>query len=120
MRTKYKFKKNNIADFKLKLLNWSQQFHDVVWLDSNNHNSKYSKYDCILAVDSFTCIQTDYIKAFEKLKEFQSVTKDWIFGYLTYDIKNAVENLESNNFDGLEFPRSVFFSTKKTVLYQRR
>ncbi len=113
MRTQYKFNKHNIADFKLKLLNWSQQFDDIVWLDSNNHNSKYSKYDCILAVDALTSIQTDYENAFDKLREYQSSTNDWIFGYLTYDLKNAVEDLQSNNFDGLEFPDLYFFQPKK-------
>lgn len=113
MRTKYTHNIFNNSEFKQSLQKWSQQFDDVVWLDSNNHNSKYSKYDCILAVDAFTSIQTDYTNAFDKLKDYQSTTNDWIFGYLTYDLKNAVENLESNNFDRLEFPDLYFFQPKK-------
>jgi para-aminobenzoate synthetase component 1 len=113
LRTKYNYKHNNIADFKLKLLNWAQQFDDIVWIDSNNFNKKYSSYDAVLAVDAFTSIQTDYYTAFDKLKEYQATTNDWIFGYLTYDLKNDVENLKSNNFDGLEFPDLYFFQPKK-------
>lgn len=102
--------------FKSQLLLWSQQFDDVVWLDSNNHNQEYTNYDAVLAVDAFTCIQTDFYQAFEKLKEYQSITKDWIFGYLTYDLKNDVEQLQSNNFDGLHFPDLYFFQPKKLFL----
>ena len=95
---------------------WSQQFDEVVWLDSNNHNQKFSNYDAVLAVDSQTSIQTDCHKAFENLKEYQSATKDWIFGYLSYDLKNDIEDLKSNNFDGLQFPDLYFFQPKKLFL----
>ena len=106
----------NIETFKQKLLDWSSQFDEVVWLDSNNYSQKYSSYDAILAVDAFTAIQTDYTNAFEKLKEYQTITEDWIFGYLTYDVKNDVEALKSNNYDGLEFPELYFFQPKKLFL----
>jgi len=105
-----------IEFFKSQLLLWSQQFDDVVWLDSNTHNREFSNYDAVLAVDAFTCIQTDFYQAFEKLKEYQSLTEDWIFGYLTYDLKNDVEVLKSDNFDGLQFPDLYFFQPKKLFL----
>lgn len=95
---------------------WSQQFDDVVWLDSNNHNNQYSNYDAVLAVEAFTAIHTDYFDAFERLKEYQSTTNDWIFGYLTYDLKNTAEHLKSKNYDGLEFPDLYFFQPQKLFL----
>ncbi|WP_241974195.1 aminodeoxychorismate synthase component I [Winogradskyella wandonensis] len=97
-------------------MNWAQQFDDVVWLDSNNHDKKYSTYDAVLAVDAFTSLKTDYFDAFDKLNEYQNTTKDWIFGYLTYDLKNAVEDLKSENFDSLHFPDLYFFQPKKLFL----
>ena len=103
-------------DFKAQLLQWSQQFEEVVWLDSNEHHQKYSDYDAVLAVDALTCITTDSHQAYEQLQEYQSVTQDWIFGYLTYDLKNDLENLQSNNFDGLNFPEMFFFQPKKIFL----
>lgn len=113
MRTAHTHTISNIEDFKTKLLLWSQQFEDVVWLDSNNYEQSYSNYDAVLAVDAFTSIQTDFKDAFGKLKEYQSITKDWIFGYVTYDLKNDVEDLKSENFDGLQFPDLYFFQPKK-------
>lgn len=99
--------------FKHQLLAWAQQFREVVYLDSNHYPQKYSSYDCVLAVDAFTLIQTDYHNAFEDLKQYQQQTKDWLFGYLSYDLKNDIEKLTSNNFDGLHFPDLFFFQPKK-------
>jgi len=106
----------DIANFKRKLLLWSQRFEEVLWLDSNDFPREYTSYDAVLAVDAFTSLRTDYHGAFENLKEFQSIVKDWLFGYLTYDLKNDVENLSSNNDDGLEFPDLFFFQPKKLFL----
>lgn len=116
MRTTQLHHPKNVANFKQNLLLWSQQFNDVIWLDSNNHKDQYSNYDAVLAVDAFTVIKTDYFDAFKRLKEYQSLTNDWIFGYLTYDLKNTTERLKSENFDGLGFPDLYFFQPKKLFL----
>lgn len=116
MRTTINHQPKSIDKFKEQLLCWSQQFDDVLWLDSNHHKDKYSNYDAILAVDAFTSLKTDYFDAFGRLDEYQSSTKDWIFGYLTYDLKNTTELLKSENFDGLGFPDLYFFQPKKLFL----
>ena len=118
MRTTQKHTLENTELFKENLLKWSQQFNDVVWLYSNQYNKQYSNYDAILAVDAVTSLQTDYKNAIEKLKEYQSITNDWIFGYLTYDLKNDIEDLQSNNYDGLQFPDLYFFQPKKLFLFK--
>ncbi|KIA86444.1 anthranilate synthase component I family protein [Flavobacterium sp. AED] len=102
--------------FKQQLLLWSQQFREVIFMDSNDYPQGHSSYDCLLAVDAFTSIKTDYHNAFEDLKQYQQITKDWLFGYLSYDLKNDVELLQSNNFDGLGFPDLFFFQPKKLFL----
>lgn len=102
--------------FKKQLLDWSQQFREVVFMDSNDYPQEFSSFDAILAVDAFTLIQTDYHNAFEDLQQYQQTTKDWLFGYLSYDLKNDSEDLQSNNFDGLDFPDLFFFQPKKLFL----
>ena len=103
-------------NFKKQLLQWANQHREVVFLDSNQYHQKYSSYDAVLAVDAFTSIKTDYENAFQDLYQYQSQTKDWLFGYLSYDLKNDTEALHSNNFDGLEFPDLFFFQPKKLFL----
>ncbi len=102
--------------FKKQLLDWSQQFREVVFMDSNDYPQEFSSFDAILAVDAFTLIQTDYHNAFEDLQQYQQTTKDWLFGYLSYDLKNDSEDLQSNNTDGLDFPDLFFFQPKKLFL----
>jgi para-aminobenzoate synthetase component I len=118
LRTKFIHHTDNPEQFKEHLLVWSQQFHEVVWLDSNNYKQTYPSYDAILAVDAVHSIQTDNHHAFNTLKHYQSNCNDWIFGFLTYDLKNDVEHLESNNFDGLQFPELYFFQPKKLFLFK--
>ena len=116
MRSTKKFTIQDPKGFKIKLLQWGQQFDDIVWLDSNDYTQQYSSYDAILAVDAFTTIKTDYFDAFDKLKEYQEQTADWIFGYLSYDLKNDIEDLQSQNKDELCFPDLFFFQPKKLFL----
>lgn len=116
MRTHFKITIDNPDGFKKQLLAWAQQFREVVFLDSNNYHQSYTSFDAVLAVDAFTSIQTDYHNGFEDLNTYQQTTKDWIFGYLSYDLKNDTERLSSNNFDGLGFPDLFFFQPKKLFL----
>lgn len=106
----------NPETFKKQLLLWGNQFNEVVFLDSNNHQQHYASFDCVLAVDAFTSLKTDFQYAFYELQNYQSQSKDWLFGYFSYDLKNGVENLKSSNFDGLEFPDLYFFQPKKVFL----
>ena len=116
MRTSINLQIKNPTAFKKQLLNWSKQFREAIFLDSNNYEQKYTSFDTILAVDAFTSIKTDEINAFEDLKQYQQTTKDWLFGYLSYDLKNDTEELKSTNFDGLNFPELFFFQPKKLFL----
>ena len=115
MRKKVSYKVADISIFKDALLNWAKQFEEVVWLDSNDHKGTYSSFDSILAVDALTVKVTDTQNAFEDLNEYQKETNDWLFGYLSYDLKNDVERLSSQNFDGLHFPDLYFFQPKKII-----
>ena len=87
-----------------------------MYLDSNDYPQKYSSFDCVLAVDAFTSLKTDFHNAFDELNQYQQTTKDWLFGYLSYDLKNDTEDLLSNNHDGLDFPDLYFFQPKKLFL----
>lgn len=116
MRTTISKDISHFPNFKNQLLHWANQHREVVFLDSNSYQQHYSSYDFVLAVDAFTSIKTDSENAFQDLFQYQSQTKDWIFGYLSYDLKNDTEALKSNNFDGLDFPDLFFFQPKKLFL----
>ena len=114
-RTVKTYEVSNVRDFSDQLFAWSQQYETVMWLDSNEYEQNYSSFEKALAIQEFTAIKTDYFNAFEKLKEYQLVTKDYIFGYISYDVKNDAERISSQNFDGLQFPDLYFFQPKKLI-----
>ncbi|MDR5590696.1 aminodeoxychorismate synthase component I [Christiangramia sp. SM2212] len=115
MRSSKSFSVKDPQRLKQQILSWSRQFQEITWLDSNDDDSKTGEYEAILAVEAFTAIKTDHENAFDKLKEYQETTADWIFGYLSYDLKNDVERLKSSNFDGLHFPELYFFQPQKLI-----
>ena len=119
MRVSKLFTVNDPHVFQQKLFGWSQSFREVVFFQSNrksNENQLYKSFDCMLAVDAFTSIKTDFTNAFDDLKQYQQTTRDWIFGYLGYDLKNDTEQLHSKNMDELGFDDLYFFQPKKLFL----
>src|SRR5205085_2862047 len=73
----------------------------------------YSKFDLLVAVDAIEeMITTGSENSFDALKNFLASKKDWLFGFLTYDLKNETENLTSENKDRLEFPGICFFQPR--------
>ena len=37
----------NVTDFKNQLLQWAQQFREVVFLDSNHYRDQYGSYEAV-------------------------------------------------------------------------
>ena len=95
---------------KKQLLRWGQQFDAFVLLDSSEYTEKYSNFDFVCATMPISEIKLESDRgAFDELEKFRNKANDWIFGYLTYDLKNDVENLTSSNYDGVKFPSLHFF-----------
>ena len=115
-RTSKKIHLQNISEFKTKLFEWAKQFKEITWLESNNYDQKYSSYDTVLAIEAYSFLETEYKNAFTQLQNYRENVNDYIFGYLSYDLKNDIEDLTSNNIDGLDFADLYFFQPKKLFL----
>ena len=97
------------------LLAWSRSYNTVIWLDSNGHKDRYGSFDALLAVEQ-TDKSNKFINSIDDLDDFVVKREDWLFGYISYDFKNDLEDLGSQNFDGLQFPKIQFFSPSKLVI----
>lgn len=113
MRSIYRYKPDNYAVFVSKLLLWSKSFDRSCILDSNGYHSGkvgniFPKYDFIAGIGSREEIicRSD---SFNTLKDFSSRVNDWLFGFLSYDLKNEIEHLVSENIDNLNLPMLNFF-----------
>lgn len=123
MRKQITFPIEDTELFKLKLLSFANTFTRVAYLDSNNYDKlisspvTYHTYDCIVGIDSIEDIAvTD--SSFSALQKLHDDKKDWLFGHLSYDLKNEVEKLQSNNFDGIKFPDIHFFQPRYVFIIE--
>ncbi len=105
----------DIDSFKAKALSWANYFRVVCLLDSNNYPQKYSSKNWVLAVDAIQEVITqahDGRDSLCQLKQFHERANTDIFGFMSYDLKNEFENLESQNVDYLQFPQLYFFKPR--------
>lgn len=64
----------------------------------------------LLAIGQKAIFETKENYVFDGLKEFIDEHEDWVFGCLSYDLKNEVEpSLSSKNKDEVNFPSAHFF-----------
>ena len=101
-----------IKDFqqtKLKMLNWADQFNICCLLDNHQYNLSPHSLECILAVGEVESISANAGTAFEEFDQFSAKHNDWMFGHLSYDLKNEIEQLTSLLPDRIIFPDLHFF-----------
>ena len=93
------------------MLNWCSQFNIFCFLDNHQYQQQHHSIECILAVGSRAQIEsTTGGMALQALSEFKKKYEDkWIFGHLSYDLKNEIEGLQSVHPDYIGFPDLFFF-----------
>ena len=114
------FKKYSYADVsKDRLTTWAQSFNPCVILDSfSDQNKDYPNgftYEMVIGVSASEELISN-INSFEKLKDFHTQHPDWMLGYLSYDLKNELEQLSSNNEDHHKAAHLHFFIPETIVL----
>lgn len=111
-----KIEVTDLPALKQKALQWASGFDISCCLDSNNFKDACSKFDLLLAVGINDSITGSCGSAFDVLEKFHTEHPGWKFGFLTYDLKNEIEELTSDNFDGLQFPDLYFFVPQHLIL----
>ena len=91
------------------LVSSKQDIHFTLLYSGGNISNRTvsNRYEWIASMGALAVISpTD--KFFETLKEFYKKNNDWLFGCLSYDLKNEIETLNSKNDDNLMFPELHF------------
>ncbi len=109
---KQTFQIKSLTKVKQQLFRWAQSFDPVCYLDSNAYGQPlYGSYEGLLAVGQQS--QSTYYFSqndpFEQLRDFHKKSGGWLFGYLSYDLKNKTEKLHSQNPDYIQLPEMHFF-----------
>jgi para-aminobenzoate synthetase component 1 len=93
------------------MLQWGQKhFSTSCFLNSNNYtHNTYSQFNQAFALGVASETFGNGTNDFSELRNFSNKHNDWLFGFLSYDLKNQLENLKSQNFDGIGMPLIHFF-----------
>jgi para-aminobenzoate synthetase component 1 len=93
------------------IISLGRNFDPLVLLNSNIgeqiQDDPYMRYDLLAGLGSLETQSAGNI--LEQLKENHRLKSDWLFGYLSYDFKNRLENLTSSNPDGVGAGDFFFF-----------
>ena len=99
------FKVENINDFKDKLLFFSKSKENVILLDSN---SKKNDYEFIFSYGKISELKS-FDNSLDKLDNYIKQVDDWIFGFISYDLKDEIEGFNSKNLKYFDVPNLSFF-----------
>lgn len=101
-----------VSDFeatKDKVLNWAIQFSTFCFLDNHQYQIEPHSVECLLAAGQKRMISSIAGSALHELEQFLDERKSWLFGHLSYDLKNEIENISSRHVDQVGFPDLFFF-----------
>ena len=126
-RTRSSFPVDNLIDLKTKILNWVRTTYvdnvnksqPICYLDSNQHQDKYGKFEALLAIGSTQELKMNTPGCIDALQGFHEETQDWLLGYLSYDLKNEIEDVSSFNEDLQQAPELFFFQPEKLLILRK-
>jgi len=106
---------SNASLLRQQVIAYSSSFEDVVILDSfltSISDKNYKREQPFMAaLGSVKKFRQDDL-SWDELDTFLNdarANRSWVFGFMSYDLKNSIEDLESNNIDRIEFPNICLF-----------
>ena len=102
-------------NLKYVLLDFFKNESNLILLDGNA--SKGDSFEWVGAAGTVDEISVGSERAFEQIQDFHNCHKDWVFGSMSYDLKNGLEHLESKHPDGIQAPGLHFFLPKYLFVY---
>lgn len=109
------FRVNDFEATKYKVLNWAKQFNTFCFLDNHQYQIAPHSVECLLAASEKRMISTIAGSALKELEQFIMERKSWLFGHLSYDLKNEIEALCSGRIDQVGFPDLFFFEPEVII-----
>jgi len=101
--------------FHQKALHWSGQFDEISFFNSNGAPDEWGRFESVLAVKALHSFCTDD-NVLDQLQKFLFQHQcEFIPGFLSYDLKNEIEDLHTSATDKLGFPTAYFFVPAITI-----
>lgn len=95
-----------MVQLKQKMLGWVSRFSIFCFLDNQDYSLQPHRYDCLLGAGARTRINTGSL---DELDTFMRAQHGWLFGHLSYDLKQDIHTLPNPRTSGIAFPPAFFF-----------
>lgn len=103
------FPVDDFGKMKQKVLNWVQRFNTFCFLDNHQYHIEPHTQECIAGAGIKRKLLADAGDALDQLQRFIDEKSSWLFGHLSYDLKNEHEESFSHHSDNIRFPDLFFF-----------
>ncbi len=113
-RTTASFFIPNIDACKQQIVNWANRFTICCFLDNHHYHSAQQSVECLAAAGAVQVFSPKE-NILAQLDQFTDANADWLFGHISYDLKNELELLQSAHTDHIGFP-DIFFFQPETVV----
>ena len=100
------------------IISFSKEVTYASILQSNNYEDAYGKYEFMAAIGAERVLGSNK-DSFEQLISFYQEKDSWLFGHFSYDLKNQIEKLESQNRGNFDFDELCFFEPQYLFLQKR-
>jgi len=91
------------------MLSWANRFSIFCFLDNHRYQTNYHSVECLLAVGGKKDPTCDSLNGLQNLL---NENRGWLFGHLSYDLKNDIEGLQTTRPEKLGFPDIFFFEPR--------
>lgn len=99
------------------MLSWVNRFNICCFLDNHQYHSTHASVECLAAAGAAEIFApTEAIHT--RLQELYNHNRDWLFGHLSYDLKNSLAPLQSTHPDPIGFPVISFFRPETVLQLQ--
>ncbi len=89
------------------LLSWAMGKSCFSFVNGNNYQTLYGAFPQIIFVGKMMQAESNQ-NSFEQLDNVINVQQDWLYGFFSYDLKNEIEDLVSNNPSTISFSHMNF------------
>ena len=94
---------SDIILFKKKALQWAQQYKVICCLDNNKYTNHLHQQEEFLLASGVAKEISINENCFSSLQKFIEENEGWKFGFISYDVKNEIEKLQSKNSTNKNF-----------------
>ncbi len=117
------FRSFPIDDFyktKQQILHWVNQFSVCCFLDNNQYDFPLHTRECLAGAGLQASTQVSSERHLSGLRDFLALQDDWVFGHLSYDLKNEIGHLQSSLEDKTGFADLFFFIPSYVLLLDEK